>query len=225
MPARSTLVPLQPGEGGARSQRLLAAMHKVFSHDLPNQMVALQSLLQLLSLEESTRLSGDGREYVRRMQNAARRASDQVRFLKEMGRLNNFSCRSETITLSSLGRELQGELQRAFPARDFVFEWHWRVPSVVGDVRAILQAIVELCSGLTVDAGRPCRFTGTTQERPETIELAFHLDAVAPTTPPGRTMEGLEVLLAREWLSLCAAELTVTPQGTATAFSIVLPRR
>src|SRR6266542_384953 len=54
----------------AKAERLLRSMHKVFSHDLPNQMVVLQSLLQLLRQEEAQNLTDDGREYVRRLQNA-----------------------------------------------------------------------------------------------------------------------------------------------------------
>ena len=92
-----------------RSDRLLRSMQKVIRHDLPNQMVALVSLLQLLSAEETTRLSADGREYVRRLQNATVRASEMLRFLKQMEQLNSFVPRLEKISVPPLARELQGE--------------------------------------------------------------------------------------------------------------------
>ena len=44
-----------------QAERLLKEMHAVCSHDLPNQMVALQGLLQLLSQEESANLGNEGR--------------------------------------------------------------------------------------------------------------------------------------------------------------------
>src|SRR5438046_377554 len=41
-----------------RADRLLRKMHPVLSHDLPNQLVALEGLLQLLEQEETLRLTG-----------------------------------------------------------------------------------------------------------------------------------------------------------------------
>ena len=58
------------------SDRLLRGMQKVCSHDLPNQIVVLQSLLQMLQLEEADRLSPDGRDYVRRLQKVTRRTAE-----------------------------------------------------------------------------------------------------------------------------------------------------
>src|ERR1700722_1352605 len=120
-----------------RSDRLLRGMHRVFSHDLPNQMVALQSLLQLLSADEAGHLTKEGQEYVRRLHSATLRACEQVRFLKEMGRINACAARAETIALATLARELQGELQQKHPHTAFTFDWHWDAPSVIGDVRTL----------------------------------------------------------------------------------------
>src|SRR5688572_300329 len=152
-----------------RAEMLLRGMHKVFSHDLPNQMVALQSLLQLLSLEEAGRLSEDGREYVRRSQSASRRASEMVRFLKEMGRLNVFVPKTETIALANMARELQGELQRLHPHREFAFEWHWSAATITGDTRAFLQAIVELIGGLLASGNDTCRIQASSCAQLERI--------------------------------------------------------
>src|SRR5260370_33622907 len=108
-----------------RSDRLLRAMHKVLSHDLPNQIVAVQGLLQLLSLEESARLSADGCEYLRRLQNAARRTAELGRFLKDMEQLGGFTIQTGPVALADLARELQGELQQRYPATQFEFNWRW----------------------------------------------------------------------------------------------------
>ena len=67
----------KPAGSHTVSDHLLRAMHKVFSHDLPNQMVVLQSLLHLLDQEESARLSDKGREYVRRLLNATKRGGER----------------------------------------------------------------------------------------------------------------------------------------------------
>lgn len=227
---RSSLAPLSPEQAAARSDRLLSNMHHVYSHDLPNQMVALQSLLQLLSLEESANLSDDGREYVRRLQNVARRANELIRFLKEMGRLKTFTCKIETIALGNLAREVQGELQRRLPDKKLEFDWHWQAPTVVGDVRVYVRAIGELCSSLVAGPGDAWRVHATSRERPEATELAFRVEAstAAPETQDraATTVERLQAMLAREWLALCGAELVAAPQaGPEVSFLIVAPNQ
>jgi light-regulated signal transduction histidine kinase (bacteriophytochrome) len=213
-----------------RSDRLLLGMQKVFGHDLPNQMVVLQSLLQLMAEEESPRLSDDGREYVRRLQNATKRASDMVRFLKEMARLNALTPQSGTITLAALARELQGELQQLHSATRFEFDWHWIVPAILGDPRVYLQAILELCAGLLSPNSKRCRVSATSEQHGDAIELAFRLQEPKETAPPRCTMQTLEqrmeIVLAREWLALCGAGVELNlPAGAGTCFSIVVPNR
>ena len=230
----TTLTEADPGS--PRADMLLRGMHKVFSHDLPNQMVALQSLLQLLSLEESGRLSDDGREYVRRLQSASRRAGEMVRFLKEMGRLNALVPKTETIELASMARELQGELQRLHPNREFDFEWNWSVTTIPGDLRAYLQAIVELTSSLLSSASKRCRFTADSSEKNMQVVVTFHVEGNAETTARARSVgphlqpqvvaERMDVILARAWLAVSDAALSVTALGPAEiAFSIIVPRR
>jgi hypothetical protein len=203
---------------------------------LPNQFVALQSLLQLLSLEESARLSEAGREYVRRLQGASLRAGDMVRFLKEMGRLNVFVPRRETITLATMARELQGELQRLHPNRQFAFEWRWGVTTMTGDSRACLQAIVELASGVVSNAEQRCRFTADSSADAEQFVLNFlvaddsgameRLRPDAMPVPPQVIAERMEVILARAWLTMSNAALKVTAfNPSEIAFSIIVPRR
>ena len=210
-----------------RSDQLLRDMHKVVSHDLPNQMVVLQSLLQMLDLEESAQLSDDGREYVRRLLNATGRASDMVRFLKEMGRLNTFTCRTETIPLIALARELQGELQRLYAERHFEFDWKWHVPTIVGDTRVYLQAILELFAGLLHLHTKTCRVSAQCDPCGDALELAFHLDEkVRPVANIQVLEQRMEIILARAWLALCGAGVEVTlPASGGTRFSIVVPNR
>ena len=220
-----------------RSDRLLRGMHKVFSHDLPNQMVALQSLLQLLHAEEAERLSAEGQEYVRRLQNVTQRACEQVRFLKEMGRMKSYMAKSETISLVTLSRELQGELQQKHPHRSFAFDWRWSVPTIVGDARTILLALSELFAGFLHPSGTRCRLSANATRHGGAIELAFHLEQVISlkaedTVPTGLRWtaqnldQRMEIILAREWLALSGADLDVTlPEDGEVRFSIAIPNR
>jgi light-regulated signal transduction histidine kinase (bacteriophytochrome) len=216
----------------AQADRLLRQMHQVCSHDLPNQLVVLQSLLKLLSLEESAHLSDEGQEFVRRLQNATRHASGLVRFLKEMGGLKTRAAKFEPIALAQLARELQGGLQHLYPERQFAFSWDWQVPMVVGDTRLYVQAILELFAGLSHANGRQCRLTASARQHADMVELAFHIeerlsaDGAAAPAKPRALEERPEIILAREWLALCGAGVEVLSARSAEArFALTVPNR
>jgi light-regulated signal transduction histidine kinase (bacteriophytochrome) len=205
-------------------------MHKVFSHDLPNQMVVLQSLLQLLSEEETPRLSEEGREYVRRLQNATKHASELVRFLKDMGRLNVFMNKSETISLNALARELQGELQNRHVDKRFEFEWQWNAPTIVGDPRTFSRALLELFAAFLPPQSTECRVSARSTAVTHAIELAFRLEVKPEAVPPIANAKMLdqrmEIVLAREWLALGGGRLEVKlPADGEVCFSILVPNR
>src|SRR5947209_2331068 len=90
-----------------RADRLLRRMHPVFSHDLPNQVVALQSLLQMLEMEEADRLGAEGREYLGRLHRVGRKISGLARFLKEVGRLHGYQRRLDMVSLAVLVRDVK----------------------------------------------------------------------------------------------------------------------
>ena len=206
-----------------RSERLLCGMHKVLSHDLPNQIVAVQGLLQLLSLEEGNRLTGAGLEYVRRLHNAAGRAAEMVRFLKEMERLRSFAARRESVALDPLARELQGELQRRHPKVEFEFAWQWDVPTVLGDSRVYLVALQELLIDQFDAAAERCQMSGTSGRRSDKIELAF---ALAPVKTAASVEPRMATVLAGEWLNLLGATVELAPpENDSSRFAILLPGR
>ncbi len=206
-------------------------MHQVCSHDLPNQMVVLQSLLKLLSLEEAANLGDEGREFVRRLQNATRHASGMVRFLKEMASLKTRAARLEPIALAELARELQGGLQHLYPARQFAFAWDWQIAAIVGDRKLYVQAILELYAGLSHANGQQCRLAASAQEHADVIELAFHMQEHLRSDGPAATKpraleERMEIILAREWLALCGAGIEVlSAEGAEARFALIVPNR
>jgi light-regulated signal transduction histidine kinase (bacteriophytochrome) len=215
-----------------QADRLLRQMHQVCSHDLPNQLVVLQSLLKLLSLEESAGLSDEGQEFVRRLQNATRHAGAMARFLKEMASLQTRAARTERIALAELARELQGGLQHLYPARRFAFAWDWHVPAIVGDRRLYVQSILELYAGLAHANGEHCRLSASAREDADMIELAFQIeerlssDCSIPPARPRALEERMEIILAREWLALCGAGVEVlSAEGAEARFSLIVPNR
>lgn len=217
-----------------RAAHLLEHMQRIHNHDLPNEMVALQSLLQLLTLEEAKNLSGEGQEYLRRLQNAAKRASHLVRLLKEMGRVQSYDCAAEAVILGNLARELQGELHRAWPEKQLSFEWRWSTPAVFGDPRVLLHALVDTFKALYSGTGTECLVQATSTRHDDVALLAFRIQEAANSRrastadeTAARTQgstERVEIAVAREWLALCGAELEVTHcDATGAAFRLTVP--
>lgn len=218
-----------------QTDRLLQNMHKVLSHDLPNQMVALQSLLQLLRTEEAARLTNEGREYVRRLHSATQRASEMVRFLKEMERIRSTTAMPAPMSLENLGRELQGELQQKHPQIAIAYEWQWTSPSVIADPPSFVRALVEICSGFLKGRLGQYRLSASADRAPTATRLTFFLeegatvpiDAATPT-PMRWTSHSIEqsteMILAREWLALSRALVEVVlPGGGGVCFHITVP--
>jgi hypothetical protein len=160
-----------------------------------------------------------------------------VGYLKDMGRLNSFVCKVEAIALANLARELQGQLQRLFPDKQFTFDWHWAAPTIVGDSRVFLHAISELCKAFYTGAATSCVVQATSRQHGGAIQLSFNIrnqfmpdcqlmDHAEPVAPACPLSERLEIILAREWLALCGSDVEILGHGeTEAVFSIVTPSR
>jgi signal transduction histidine kinase len=108
--------PADPSEHLARAQRVLAHLRNALSHDVSNQLVAVQGLLQLLRMEESDRLSAYGKDYVQRATDAAGRAQGLLATLKELARLGAEKVAPvEAISLDGLVRDLAVEVKAQHP--------------------------------------------------------------------------------------------------------------
>lgn len=226
-----------PSKCSVDSDRLLTGMHQVCNHDLPNQLVALQSLLHMLHMEESSRLSQDGQEYVQRLQNVTQRTGAMARFLKEMSKLQGYAGKPEELSLTMLAREIQGALKQQFPHREFIFEWRWTVPSIVGDCRTVIQALNEMLTWLASGHAGPCRLKAATQSLENHTALHFELHTAVPAddndhyviVPHGGSStldKRMELVLSRAWLAVSDATLELTARdGSASRFVIVVPNQ
>jgi light-regulated signal transduction histidine kinase (bacteriophytochrome) len=224
-----------PASQPSDAEHRLKSMHKVCHHDLPNQLVVLQSLLKLMEMEEAEHLSEQGREFVRRMQNASQHASSMVRFLKEMSGLSTRVPRLEPIALAELARELQGELQHLYPMREFTFAWDWQAPKIVGDARIFAQALIELYAGLTHAGAERSRVSGHSRDTGDSIELAFCIEEQPAAPEPALSAVGgkprspedrMQIVLAREWLALCGANIgPLSIGGAESRFSVIVSNR
>jgi hypothetical protein len=178
----------------------------------------------MLSADEAGRFTKDGQEYIRRLHSATLRACEQVRFLKEMGRVNSCTVKVETVALATLARELQGELQQRHPHTEFSFQWHGETPSITGDVRTLRLALSELFGALMGPDAKRCQVSAFAQSLADKIELTFQLAERQAAWTEQALEQRMELVLAREWLALSAARLEVTLPADGTArFLISIP--
>jgi signal transduction histidine kinase len=108
-----------------RLERRLEIIRKSISHDLPNQLVAIQGLTQLLSLEESSRFSPDGQEYLRRVGGACTRALEIMHLLKAILKVGTQPEPREAVTLKEVAGTLAAEIKQLSPGT--VIEYHFSI--------------------------------------------------------------------------------------------------
>ena len=68
-------------------ERLLACLQKATGHELPNELVAMQGLVQLVQMEEGDHLGPESKDYLRRLVSRLRQTLELVRALAEAVRL------------------------------------------------------------------------------------------------------------------------------------------
>ena len=201
--------------------RLIAAMHQTCSHDLPNQVVALHSLINLIEMDESENLDATGRDYLARLKSVARKMGSMADFLRELAQLPRATPVRERIDLAQLVRELAAAAR--FSGIAITWETRLRVDAVVADHRAVHQSLADLTQLLAEN--RPAKgavfsFNSTALSTGVRVELGLR-------PSPGITMESIErrldYVLARERLAAINVELLFAVPGDSIMFALVFP--
>lgn len=218
----------------SRAEQLLAAIYQVCSHDLPNQLVIVQGLANLLQLEEKPRLTQPAQEHLARLVGAAQRAGNMVQFLQEIVRINRRSDPIETIQLAHLGQELRAELAQRYRARRFAFDVQWTSVSVRAGRRSLRQALLELlrCGIESCPAANVViRLISRAEESSTRLELAVaNAESDAPLEPsiddkklPGSNR--LEVSLACALAATWGGTVEVVPARAGFAVCLHVPSK
>jgi len=217
-----------------RADPLLRRMHSVLSHDLPNQMVALQSLLQMLERDDADQRSAQEQETVQRLRRVAGKTATMVRFLRELDRLHNYSARMEDIPLDGLFREIKVELQQHIAEGSVECRLAGDVRTLRADPRLLVQALVELMRCLIErrPAG-PCSMgmrgrasEAATELRGELTWPSGSRPVQAETMAPDQTSlkQRLEIVLAEELLAACSVRLALVRElPDHTVFTLLFP--
>jgi signal transduction histidine kinase len=127
-----------------RAERLLGWFQQALGHELPNHLVAIQGLLNLLELEEGDHLSRNGREYLRRVSANTQKAQRLLRALTDIGRVRHLLALPEPIALAELAQELTTEMKPLYPDRDIEYHFCAGVPQVTAPRQALRQVLLQL---------------------------------------------------------------------------------
>jgi signal transduction histidine kinase len=206
-----------------RGDRLLQKMDRVFSHDLPNQIVALESLLQMLEHDESGRLSDAGRDYVGRLQQVGRDAAAMVAFLRELGRLRAYRRHVANVALATVLRDVQAALHEDLLDTPLQCELGGDVPAVSADPKLLSRALIELLRCLLERApARRSRLRLTARRQDDAVELRGDLSWPAGAHAPRLRLEQRpEIVLAEEFLAAWNARLCEIRETSEQSLFIV----
>jgi signal transduction histidine kinase len=104
------------------NERLLALLQKALGHELPNRLLAIQGLAQLLTIEEAERLSADGKDYIARLAAAAQRAHALVKTLADIVHVGRPEPTAQPTSVAEVVREAVAEAKQLFPCT--AIEYH-----------------------------------------------------------------------------------------------------
>jgi hypothetical protein len=127
-----------------RADKLLACFQSALNHDLPNQLVALQGLVQLLDFEQKGTLGSDSKELLQRLEASARRALDTIFVMRDLQRLTSNVLAKEKVRLAELAPDVVRDIRSLFP--DFAADSRLSLEQNEVDVvrQALHRALVQL---------------------------------------------------------------------------------
>jgi signal transduction histidine kinase len=214
-----------------RLERRLEILGKICRHDLPNQLVAIRGLVNLL-LEESSRFGTDGQEYSNRILRAAERALDMLQAVKTLLAIDAHADQPEEIDLTSLAQDLFRETRKLFPQAAVEHHFAFEIPKVRGKRRALQQAIGELLRhGLTGQARANVEMESHPGENGVEIALAIGPDRIHPDPTllssggDTRALENrLELLVVRELAQSWGGDLRFREvPGGGFVYALLIP--
>lgn len=161
--------------GNPRQGGLLESLRPTLNHDLPNMLVVLKGFLQMLSLEEGSRLSPSGQDYLRRLEGVTEKLQYTFGVLRRINKVSSSSVPvAETIPLLEFLNEVGAAARKLLPEMRIVIHPVLQVSQVTLPHALLQQAVLE-CVRLLATASNEqelhCQFTA--RQTSYHIELAI----------------------------------------------------
>ncbi len=194
------------------AERLLAAMHPTCSHDLPNQILSLQSLIHLMEMDEVEQLGPAGREYVQRLKAVAEKAAGMSDFLKAIVRLVRYVPQPREIALADLFRQLKAEARSVLQS-PLTWEVRLLAGGVWADYDLVSSALSELLRALADGVAPTIAKTVSIASSVRSLRTIVDIAVRGPGVHTRLTMlpQRADYLLARERLHAAGVDLRLGP--------------
>jgi hypothetical protein len=200
------------------AERLVTGMHATCSHDLPNQILSLQSLINLMDIDAVIPAGAAGHEYLTRLKAVTEKTAEMSDFLKAMVRLARYTPQPCTLAVFELFRELIAEAKSAL---DVPLAWDVRGLSgnVWADRDLVYSSLGGLLRALTAGGAKDIAVASSPSFRRTVVVIGVS----GPGLPTTMSMleQRYDFLLARERLHVAGVNLKLGPTGVGRA-SVVL---
>ena len=167
-------------------ERLLACLQKATGHELPNELVAMQGLVQLVQMEEGDHLGPESKDYLRRLVSRLRQTLELVRALAEAVRLGRQHLPPECVDPGEVAEEVAAELKQLSPDLVIESEPLHRVPALAvprESLRLVLVRVLRHVLATAPPAKIKCvGLSGTTL--PHGVELRITAPGQLNSTVP-----------------------------------------
>jgi two-component system, OmpR family, sensor kinase len=156
-----------------RKEWLLACYQQALGHELPNRLLGIQGLAQLVLGDEAGRLSPGGRELLQRLADLAGRTQRLVRAAAEIGRLDRDPGPPEPVPLTEVVAEAVAEVKLLFNRPPVEYSIQQFMPTVVVPRRALYAVLRQLLQNATraVRANPAARVEVSARPTPAGLEL------------------------------------------------------
>lgn len=207
-----------------RAYHLLRNLRKIFNHDLPNQVVVVHGLLQLLKIDEKSRLTPEGQEYLSRTELACKRVLQIIDTVKKITSVDAAPANKEPIALAELLRELAAAAKHVSNGGAVEIA-PLPLKSIAAPRGALHEALLQL-----VTVARPAGATGKVPIRVDMTEnrVEFCVGSAAPEVRAAakplaiEAIKSVEHRLALLYVQELAATWGGSLRGTAEATCFVI---
>jgi light-regulated signal transduction histidine kinase (bacteriophytochrome) len=125
-------------------ERLQQGLQKALGHDLPNHLLAIQGMLQLVEREQGEKLGAEGRAYLKRLTAATARTQAFVRALHLFAQAGRVNESWEDVPLIEAARGAATEVRALFPERGIEFGFDLRATTARVPGRSFRLVLVQL---------------------------------------------------------------------------------
>jgi light-regulated signal transduction histidine kinase (bacteriophytochrome) len=214
--------------------QLLACYQQALGHKLPNQLITIGGLTNLLEHELKDKLDAETRGFLERLVAAARETGDLMRTFADLGRLCRADEPSVSVELAEAVREATAVVKVLYPQRQIEYHLQREMPTVIVPRRPLHLAVLHLLRLIGAEGATAVRITAETTPQGVALHVAgagrvlseHELTILFQRMSSGSVAadQGVDMFLVRQAVALWGGgvRLQVEP-GQGNTFTLLFP--